>query len=382
MIASIMAVALSGCGSPAQNNSATAAGDDETAKGQRIATEYLKDHGGALDACFLPPPAIRGPGAIQTVADDARPKLAAINRLVIAIDASGSMAARSGGETKMEAAKRAAITFLASVPANTEIGLVAFGHRGTNLPGGKAASCRGVESLYPLGAANPAQVETALRQVRATGWTPLAAAITLAGKSFTPSATPGAQVVYVVSDGLETCGGDPVAAARALNQGAVKAIVNIIGFDLTAADRAQLSAVASAGGGTFVEAKSGDDVGRAMDEVRRKARNVSAMTTEYFDAGARSTDNNFAVGKYTTDLNFCVARTTSAEMTGLRGATDAAKASIPESIAAMAVLQHRHETYRERSSKLSADLSAKAKAANDAIAAQQGSSEKRLGVKP
>lgn len=378
----ILAAVLSACGKPAPDNMAAATADSDTVAGQRIAADYLKQHGGAIDACFVPPPAIRGPGAIQTVTDDAGPDAAAINRLVIAIDASGSMATKSGDGSKMDAAKRAAIAFLGDVPANTQIGLVAFGHRGTNLPSGKAASCRGVESIYPLGSANRSQVETALRQVRPTGWTPLAAAITVAGQSFTPSSTPGAQVVYVVSDGLETCGGDPVAAARSLNQGPVKAIVNIIGFDLAAADRAQLSAVASAGGGTFVEAKSGGDVARAMDEVRRNARKASAMTTEHFDAGARSTDNNFAVGKYTTDLNFCVAHATSAEMAGLQRATDAAHATIPESEAARAVLRQRHATYSDRSAKIAADLLAKSKAANDAIAAQQHRSEERLRIDP
>lgn len=340
------ALLLAGCGGTPDGGSP--AGKQAASGVPRIVADYLQANGSALDACFTPLPVIRGPGAIQTVADDGAPAASAINRLVIAIDASGSMAARAGGETKMDAAKRAAIAFLRGVPANTQVGLVAFGHRGTNLPAGKAASCRAVEAVQPLGAANPTQVEAALGQVRATGWTPLAAAITLAGRSFAPSDTPGAQVVYVVSDGLETCGGDPVAAARALNRGPVKAIVNIIGFDLTAADRAQLAAVATAGGGTFVEAQAGE-LGRAMDGLWRKVRAGAAMTTEYFDAGARTTDNNMAVGRYTTDLNLCVARTTSAESGGVVRALEAAAVAGADREAALASLRDRHERYRARS---------------------------------
>ena len=372
-------LSTAGCGGTRDGGTGPAI--DDTAS-PRIVADYVKAQGGALDACFGPLPAIRGPGAIQTVADDARPAMVAVNRLVIAIDASGSMAARAGAETKMDAARRAAIAFLRGMPTNTEVGLVAFGHRGTNLPAGKAESCRGVEAIYPLGAANPARVETALGQVRPTGWTPLAAAITLAGQSFAPSNTPGAQVVYVVSDGLETCGGDPVAAARSLRQGPVQAIVNIIGFDLSAADRAQLSAVAEAGGGSFVEARSGGEVSAAMDQLWRKVRAGAAMTSEYYDAGARTTDNNMAVGRYTTDLNFCVARTTSAESSGLARSLDAASVAGSDRDAALAALRERHERYRARSSAVAADLSARATAANDAIAAQQRASERRLGVRP
>lgn len=378
----IVAASMSACGAPVRDGSTTARAEGADAEGRRISAAYLKQHGGALDACFGPPPAIVGPGAIQTLADDPGRKATAINRLVIAIDASGSMAARIGRETKMDAAKRAAIAFLHTVPANTQVGLVAFGHRGSNLPQGKAESCRGVENVYPLGSADPAQVEAALGRVKATGWTPLAAAITTAGQSFTPDQASGAQVVYVVSDGLETCGGDPVAAARALSQGPVKAVVNIIGFDLSHADRTQLSAVAAAGGGAFVEARSGGDIGAAMDQVWRKVRAASAMTTEYTDAARRSTANNIAVARYTSDLNYCFARTTSAETTGLQAALDAAAVTAAGREAALARLRVRHRRYGDRNQQVAANLLAQVKTAAGAISAQQRSSETRLGVKP
>ena len=372
---------LAACGG-GSGNEAAPAGEAATPGPSGIATDYIKANGGPLDACFGPLPAIRGPGDIQTVADDQTPRQVAIDRLVIAIDASGSMAGRSGAETKMDAARRAAIAFLRSVPATTRVGLVAFGHRGTNLPAGKPASCRGVETIYPLGSDDPARIEATLNGVRPTGWTPLAAAIAQAGQSFAPGQTPGAQIVYVVSDGLETCGGDPVAAARTLARGPVKAIVNIIGFDLTAADRAQLSAVADAGGGSFVEVRAGGDVGRAMNELWRKVHSIKAMTTEYYDAGARIAANNMATGRYTTDLNFCVARTIGAESKGLGDALAAARVAGDDREAALTALRNRHDTYRARSSKVAADLLAKSTAANDAITAQQRDSEQRLGVRP
>lgn len=146
----------------------------------------------------------------------------------------------------MSAAKAAASEFLGGVLGGTQVGLVAFDHSGTNAPSGKTASCRGIERVYPVGMGDIARIDQAMQSFNATGWTPLAVAISQARSSFTPSGTPGAQVVYAVSDGIES--GDPVAAARALTAGDVKAIVNAIGFDLAAADRDQLRAVAQAGG--------------------------------------------------------------------------------------------------------------------------------------
>src|SRR5699024_10051640 len=111
--------------------------------------------------------------------------------------------------------------------------------------------------------------------IQATGWTPLAAAISKAGASFQPRAGMGEQVVFVVSDGLETCGGDPVAAARALHESEVHAIVNIIGFDIAAEDRRALEAVAAAGGGTFSAAS---DAATLRERLRVDYANLLKQT--------------------------------------------------------------------------------------------------------
>ena len=366
---------LAGCQQGPDNTFATSAVSD----GAAGVAAYVARHGDVVAACFLPEPAMQGPGAIQGVADPAAKTAVAVNRLVVAVDSSGSMAARSGGETKMDAAKRAAVAFLATVPSKTQVGVVAFGHRGNNKASGKAESCRAVEPIFPLAANDRAGVTRALGQIRPTGWTPLASAITTAGAFFSPSTTPGAQVVYIVSDGLETCGGDPVAAARALAKSPVKAIVNIVGFDLSSADRAQLGAVAAAGGGSFVEVRSGADIARALDQIEHKASAVSAMTTEYFDAGGRITANNLASGKYTTALNQCLSRSTSAERDGVAKAA----ASLPpaDRAAMMEAVRARHAQARARADALAAHVLASANSANAAITAQQGNSERRLEIK-
>ena len=372
----VIALGLAACGSEPADAPASAGNSDAKA----VLASFLKQRGSDLDACFDGAPVMRDPGrTVAAPGTDLRP--AVVNRLVVAIDSSGSMAAKAGGVTKLDAAKQAATRFLTSVPEGTEVGLVAFGHRGNNRPDGKAASCAAVETVYPLGNADAVRVGAAMQRFQPVGWTPLAAAITAAGASFTADKQPGAQVVYVVSDGLETCGGDPVAAARALNAGSVRAIVNVIGFDLAAADRAQLKAVANAGGGTFVET-SASELGRMLDELRRKAGNVSAITTERLQAGSRITDNNMATGRYVTKVNMCLYRGTTNETAALsRALSDSgAKPEIRE--AAMVELQRRHEAYRSRGEKIFADLDAGRTGANTRIEGQVRGSEVRLEQRP
>ena len=374
-IAALLALAACGQANPAQTGS-----NAEGAKQSAVLAGFVQAQGADFEGCFAGRPVMAAPGALAQGPDGAPPKPVPVASLVIAIDASGSMAARIGGESKMDAAKRAATGFLAGIPAGTRVGLVAFGHRGNNTPDGKARSCSAVEAVYPLGQANAAEVGRALQQVQATGWTPLAAAITAAGASFAPGTPAGAQVVYVVSDGLETCGGDPVAAARALNAGPVKAVVNIIGFDLSAADRAQLQAVASAGGGSFVEAGSAGALTDALAGLFRKAGAVSAITTERFDAGGRTTDNNMAAGRYTTKLNLCIAQAASSESAKLPAYLDGAGIADADREAARVALVDRHERYRARSQTVADAVAADATAANQKIAAQARASEGRLGL--
>jgi Ca-activated chloride channel family protein len=345
-----------------------------------IVADFVKSHGEDFEQCFSGRPVMAAPGTIVQAPGAGSARSAKVASLIIAIDGSGSMAAMAGGESKMDAAKRAATQFLAGVPAGVHIGLLAFGHQGSNRPEGKAKSCSAVETVYPLGQASAAQVNRALERIKATGWTPLASAIATAGKSFPPGGPAGAQVVYVVSDGLETCGGDPVAAARALNAGPVKAIVNIIGFDLNASDRAQLKSVASAGGGAFVEAGSASALSDALADLFRKAGSVSAITTERFDAGGRTAANSMAAGRYTTKLNLCVAHAASAEASRLPQFLDGAGVRTEEREPAREALVARHEHYRARSQKVADEVAAEAGAANAAIAAQTQASEIRLGV--
>lgn len=243
---------------------------------ERVTVEALLAEAGAgagYDGCLREAALKRAElGPIDPEGAPAEPP--ATRRLVLAIDASGSMAARSGATTKMEAAQRATRAFLAQVPPDVEVGVVAFGHKGSNEEAGKPESCAGVEDVSAPRVGDRDFVADAVDGLRATGWTPLAKGIEQAGAMMTFSEVPGEQVVWVVSDGVETCGGDPVAAARALHEGGTRAVVNIIGFDIPAAERAALEAVATAGGGVFQEARTGSELEARLQATRRRTQTM------------------------------------------------------------------------------------------------------------
>ncbi|QKG83173.1 hypothetical protein GXN76_00980 [Kroppenstedtia pulmonis] len=89
-------------------------------------------------------------------------------------------------------------------------------------------------------------------------------------------------VVYIVSDGVETCGGDPVKEAKDLHQSEIEAVVNIIGFDLNEAEEESLKKVAKAGGGSYKAAENQADMEDYFDSQRR-LRNIIRANHYEFD---------------------------------------------------------------------------------------------------
>ncbi len=188
----------------------------------------------------------------------------------VLFDASSSMRQRVGGERKIDLAKEAVRDFVGRLPDDAAVSLRAYGHTGSNKEADKERSCSTTEAVYPLDAYDEGRFDTALDSFGPTGFTPIALALEEAREELTATDSSTDTLVYVVSDGEETCGGDPAAEAEALVDTDAKAVVNIIGFDVKDAEQKALKDVAEAGNGTYTHASSGDELRRIMREQREE----------------------------------------------------------------------------------------------------------------
>jgi len=180
------------------------------------------------------------------------------SHLILAIDASGSMAGKIGGKSKMDIAKSEALNFLKTLQQEISVGLVVYGHKGNNKEDGRAESCAAAEMVHGFNA-NRAKLADSIKSLKPTGWTPIGGVLDFASDviSKLPNTKDTlAPVVYVVSDGEETCDGDPVRAARDLFESGTKTVVNTIGFAIDKKTQAQLEDIAQAGGGAFYLAEN------------------------------------------------------------------------------------------------------------------------------
>lgn len=179
--------------------------------------------------------------------------------LEIILDASGSMGADVGGETRMAQAKREIQKFLASAPEESNVSLRVYGHKGTGDSADKEMSCAAIEEVYERGPYDEATFKKAMDQFEPAGWTPIAGALESAAKSFEGlDGETNTNLIYLVSDGIETCDGDPVAAAKSFAGSNISPIINVIGFNADSEAQQQLKEVAKEAGGTYTNVQNAE----------------------------------------------------------------------------------------------------------------------------
>ncbi|MCY7728536.1 VWA domain-containing protein [Bacillus safensis] len=182
-------------------------------------------------------------------------------RVTILLDASGSMARKVEGERKFDLAKQEVFKFAQSLPKDAKIRMSLFGSEGNNKNSGKAQSCEVIRGVYGVQPYEKDSFENSLNGLGPNGWTPIARALENA-KQADEQLTEGTKhIVYLITDGEETCGGDPVKVAKELHNSKGSTVVNVIGLDFNDGYEGQLKQVAKAGKGHYYQASTGKEMG-------------------------------------------------------------------------------------------------------------------------
>jgi hypothetical protein len=158
------------------------------------------------------------------------------------------------GETRIQVARRAVTGVAALVPAKAQLSLRLYGAQSP----ARQKNCNDTNLAVPFAAAesNGAAITSAVGGSKAQGYTPIALSLQQAAGDFPADAKE--RVIVLVSDGKETCQGDPVVAAKTL--AAKNITVHTVGFVVDTAARGQLQAIARATGGTYFDAPVGPEL--------------------------------------------------------------------------------------------------------------------------
>lgn len=224
-------------------------------------------------------------GARTAAAQQANPVPAAKTvNLELIFDASGSMAEDiGGGVTKIDAAKQALNDVIDAVPARpgVNVGFRVFGHKGDNTEAGKPISCKSSDLLVPIKGVDQTALKGQVATYKPTGWTPIAFSLQQAGKDFKPGGESIANVAVLVTDGEETCGGDPCATAGSLHTGNAQLTTYVVGFGTTPDQQKANQCIADNGGGKLLGANSAAELSAALFTVLKEVQVV--QTTGFLE---------------------------------------------------------------------------------------------------
>ena len=180
----------------------------------------------------------------------------------IILDASGSMLQKLGTERRIDIAKRTLTKLVSStIPAGTPFAFRVFGR--------EVDSCQ-TDLDVPVAPLNPAAVGQRIAALVAKNGakTPIGASLDKAADDL--KSVTGEKLIVLVTDGEETCGGDPAAAIERLRKAGIGTRVSIVGFAL---DDEKLATTfrrwSDAGGGAFFDAKDAAGLDKSLTEVLR-----------------------------------------------------------------------------------------------------------------
>jgi Mg-chelatase subunit ChlD len=197
---------------------------------------------------------VRRPGWIQLAFHEGAGSETARNVELI-LDASYSMWDKMGGTQKIVVARQVLQQVIQKLPAEIHVGLRVFGHRYHTRD---RRTNTDTELLLPLGPLDKSRLIGTINQIDPKGKTPLVHSILQAQDDFQEV---GKGTLVVVSDGLETCGGDIHSIAPALKNSGLELRVNIVGFGIEQRSaRAQLEAIAESTGGRYLDAGNPEEL--------------------------------------------------------------------------------------------------------------------------
>lgn len=193
--------------------------------------------------------------------------------VMLLVDISGSM--RIGNKWQEV---QSLIPYLPAVGARANLGMSVF-------PSPDYGRCDlDFNDVVPLqlGTSGAELIADSLQDLEPDGGTPMAGALDKLASEPALTCTTRDNIVVLLSDGMEGCGGDPVRAARNLTQGEVPIELFVIGFGTDSATDAQLSQIAGA-----AEASTGPDnfyTASTVEQLLARLYAVTATCSAQLDA--------------------------------------------------------------------------------------------------
>ncbi len=203
-------------------------------------------------------------------------------RILFVFDASQSMYGRWQSDMKLHIAQRILSRVLDSLKGvdHLELALRLYGHQKPFPP----QDCDDTRLEVPFAPNNIAEIKNRLSTINPKGTTPIAYALSESRYDFTPCDN-CRNIIVLITDGIEECGGDPCEVSRMLQQQGItlKPFVIGIGTDFSEA----LNCI-----GSFFPTSSENEFNNALKIVISQVLNATTAQVNLLDLDFRATETN------------------------------------------------------------------------------------------
>ncbi|HRZ77568.1 MAG TPA: VWA domain-containing protein, partial [Bacteroidales bacterium] len=211
-----------------------------------------------------------------------------LTRILFVFDASQSMFGRWQSDMKISIAQRLLSEMLDSLSQveNLELALRVYGHQKPFPP----QDCNDTRLEVPFGPANAKRIQHRLKTIVPRGTTPIAHSLEAASGDF-PECDRCRNIIILITDGIEECGGDPCAVSRSLQKRGIALKPFIIGIGRNF--KKEFDCV-----GTYFDATSEQAFTTALNVVISQALNSTTAQVNLLDIHGKPTETNVNMSFY------------------------------------------------------------------------------------
>lgn len=223
---------------------------------------------------------------INSTAQNEKP----LTRVLFIFDASQSMYANWEGGNRMEVAKTLLGNMLDSLRGKDklEVGLRVYGHQRPVPP----QDCRDTKLEVGFGSNRIDLIKARLATLKPKGTTPIAKALESGAYDF-PKCNDCRNIVVLITDGIEECGGDPCAVSRLFQEKKIILKPFVIGIGLSEEYKDVFDCV-----GTFYDAKDPETFSNVLNVVISQVLNSTTAQVNLLDEQNQATESNVPITFY------------------------------------------------------------------------------------
>ena len=213
-----------------------------------------------------------------------------LTRVLFIFDASQSMYTNWEDGSRMDIAKVLLSNMLDSLRGQefVEVGLRVYGHQFPVPP----QECTDTRLEVGFGTNKIDQIQARLKTLKPKGTTPIAESLTKGAYDF-PNCDNCRNIIILITDGIETCEGDPCSVSRLFQKKKIILKPFVIGIGLSEKDKKSFDCV-----GTFYDAKDPETFTNVLKVIISQVLNSTTVQVNLLDEWDNPTETNVPITFY------------------------------------------------------------------------------------